>query len=589
MSKWVLSLSEIEKDKLGHLSLIHAHQGIRLYAETNVSVTKTSFGFYVLSGYVLPRYNVKLNYTNTQDLIQQLWELYGSDWKYHVKGYFNLVAFFEDQWYVVNDTLGLSQVYWSKEAGQVSNSFDCLIKLAPELVWNPSALLSREYFHRDIGEITIVKGIKKSRTGIQITSMNAQLEQFYYFNSVALRQQQVMSATVPEDFIGIWESVNDGMEKVVPNAKHIITITGGKDARTGLALLKYFKRQVVGLTYGVPNSKDATFARRLAVNANIDHAIPPLPTTKEAWAAEVARCIEVDSSYISPHRALRNHALNAAVDNELPWYWGGYMGGEWLMGLYPDGLVFPKWLTDLELGKSLSEVVFNDHIELAEYLELEIEVERVQEHVNKAKSPKELEFIWMFEIGVLHHAQDLNLAFQAGAHPYPFMMDIDFIERLFQSRYSFFFQDHASKNLLKRWRLYEWNIRIQQKLMPNWGNIPFGKKGEYTPNVFLMGSMFWAIYKAGHYLFEKKAYPSSFSYTEEWRAMYLDFFNKMESQDIPFYPNSDIQKLKKELEDGPLPKVEKSWMAFSRLVMVYLQSNKILRLRNAAQDSHTEK
>ena len=589
MSKWVLSLSEIDKDKLGQLSLIHVNQGVHLYAEDGSSVTKTSFGFYILSGYILPRYEENLNYSNTQDLIEHLWTLHGSDWKHHVKGFYNLVACFDSQWWVLNDTLGLSKVYWSQRTGQVSNSFNCLTNLALELAWNPSALLSREYFHRDIGEITIVKGIKKSRTGIQIACKNAQLEQEYYFNCYALRQQPIHIATVPEDFIGIWESVINGMEKVVPNANHIITITGGKDARTGLALLKYFKRQVVGLTYGVPNSKDATFARRLAVKANIEHVIPVLPTATEAWTAEVASCIEVDSSYISPHRALRNHALKAAIGNELSWYWGGYMGGEWLMGLYPDGLVFPKWLTDLELGKSLSEVVFNDHVEHSEYRELEAEVERIQKQVNKAKSRKELEFIWMFEMGVLHHGQDLNLAFHAGANPYPFMMDIDFIEKLFQTRYSFFFQDHASKNLLKRWKLYEWNIRIQQKLMPGWGNIPFGKKGEYTSNVFLMGSVFWAIYKAGHYIFEKKNYPSSFSYTEEWRAMYLDFFNRMESQVIPFYSNADIQNLKKQLEDGPLPKVEKSWMAFSRLVMVYLQSNNILRLRNAAQDSHPEK
>jgi hypothetical protein len=589
MTKWVLSLSEMDKDKLGQLSLIHVNQGARLYAEDGSPVTKTSFGFYILSGYILPRFEEKLNYSNTQDLIEQLWALYGTDWKHHVKGFYNLVAFFDSQWWVLNDTLGLSKVYWSQGTGQVSNSFDCLTNLAPELIWNPSALLSREYFHRDIGEITIVKSIKKSRTGIQITCKDAQLEQEYYFNCDALRHQPIHIATVPEDFIGLWESVINGMEKVVPNANHIITITGGKDARTGLALLKYFKRQVVGLTYGVSNSKDATFARRLAVKANIEHVIPALPNSSEAWTSEVASCIEVDSSYISPHRALRNHALKSAIGNELAWYWGGYMGGEWLMGLYPDGLVFPKWLTELELGKSIGEVVFYNHVELSEYQELEAEVERIQEQVNKAKSLKELEFIWMFEIGVLHHAQDLNLAFHAGAHPYPFMMDIDFIEKLFQTRYSFFFQDHASKNLLKRWKLYEWNIRIQQKLMPDWGNIPFGKKGEYTPNVYLMGSVFWAIYKAGHYIFEKKNYPSSFSYTEEWRAMYLDFFHRMEKRDIPFYSNAEIQNLKKQLEEEPLPKVEKSWMAFSRLVMVYLQSNKILRLRNAAQDSHPEK
>jgi hypothetical protein len=217
------------------------------------------------------------------------------------------------------------------------------------------------------------------------------------------------------------------------------------------------------------------------------------------------------------------------------------------------------------------------------------EVQRIQKKVDQVSDSKSLQFIWMFEIGVLHHAQDIELAAVEGAYPYPFMMDVDFIQKLFRSKYSFFFQDHSTRNLLKRWKLYEWNIRIQQSLMPQWGNVPFGKKGEYTPNVFLKGSLFWSIYKAVHYLFEKKSYPSSFSYPEEWRAMYLEFFQLAEESGVPFYSKSDISHLKDQLMTGPLPRLEKSWMSFSRLVLVYLQYIKICRLRNGSQNHPPQK
>lgn len=590
MSSWILSRAPIEQYRLGKLSLIHDAQSIYLYAESTFQVFQTAHGFFLLSGYVLPRCSEDLAYSDTKDLVQSMWAKYGLNWKNHIKGVYNLVAFFDDQWIVLNDTLGLSKIYWTSDGRIVSNSFDLLAGLVEDLTWNQSALLSRQYFHRDIGEITIVKNIKKSRSGIQFLYRGDQFQHDYYFDYFQLKNHPIESSWSPTDFVVIWEKVFQSMDKVQANANHVITLTGGKDARTGLALLKYFGKNVIGLTYGVPNSKDAVFASRLAKKANLVHVIPPLLKSKEQWYDQVLHCIDVDSSFISPHRALRGHAFHEVFSgSQFPWYWGGYMGGEWLMGLYPDGLVFPKWLTEFKVKQSIADIVFCDDNDFGDIDDLVAEVQRIQKKVDQVSDSKSLQFIWMFEIGVLHHAQDIELAAVEGAYPYPFMMDVDFIQKLFRSKYSFFFQDHSTRNLLKRWKLYEWNIRIQQSLMPQWGNVPFGKKGEYTPNVFLKGSLFWSIYKAVHYLFEKKSYPSSFSYPEEWRAMYLEFFQLAEESGVPFYSKSDISHLKDQLMTGPLPRLEKSWMSFSRLVLVYLQYIKICRLRNGSQNHPPQK
>jgi hypothetical protein len=143
-------------------------------------------------------------------------------------------------------------------------------------------------------------------------------------------------------------------------------------------------------------------------------------------------CIDADSSFISPHRALRGHAFHEVFSGgQSPWYWGGYMGGEWLMGLYPDGLVFPNWLTEFKVKQSIAEIVFCDHNDYGDIDDLVTEVQRIQKKVDQVSDSKSLQFIWMFEIGVLHHAQDIELAAIEGANPYPFMMDIDFIQKLF--------------------------------------------------------------------------------------------------------------------------------------------------------------
>ncbi|MBM3428532.1 MAG: hypothetical protein FJX95_07100, partial [Bacteroidetes bacterium] len=513
MAKWVLTLSEMNQDGFNNLSLIHYNDKGFLYAEENAIVERTSFGFYILTGYLLPRSSFAKKYNNSQDLIEQLWNIHGSDWILYVKGYFNLVAFFDNEWWAVNDTLGLSKLYWSQSEGLISNSFDTLAIHKRQLTWNKSAFLSRKFFHRDIGEITIVSGIKKSRTGIQIDCKGNEIRCRYYFDFRTLKGQPIEKEITPEDFIEIWSKVFGEMHLLLPESRNIITITGGKDARTGLALLRYFKREVIGLTYGVSDSKDAVFAKKLAKAANLTHHIPNVPTTSQKWLKEVLACMDVDSYYISPHRAIRRHALSETIQSfHSPWYWGGYMGGEWLMGLYPDGLVFPSWVTSLSQGSALNKKVFDQVEDQSELEDIKVEIERIQQIVDSAKNNHEMQMIWMFEIGVLHHAQDLELASNEGANPYPFMMDIDFIEKLFRSKYSFFHQNHASKNLLQRWKLYEWNIRVQQRLMPKWGHVPFGKKGEYSPDVFMRGSLYWSLYKMVHYFFEKKKYPPSFSY-----------------------------------------------------------------------------
>ncbi len=589
-TSWVLSNSPIEEDRLGNFSLIHSDGEAHLYADSQSNRIETSFGFFILNGYLLPRSSVHQQFEHVADLIEFLWMEHGLNWKSHVKGVFSLVGFFDNKWFVLNDNLGLSKIYWTTDRKFLSNSFDSLAILCDEVIWNKSAILSREYFHRDIGEITIIKGIRKSRSGVFIVFSNLLFQKEYYFDYDHLRNLAVDSNVSPNDFITIWEKLFLDMEKFFPNAEHVITLTGGKDARTGLALLKHFDKIITGLTYGVPESKDAVFAARLARKSGIQHVIPVLPQSSTQWRQNVQVCADVDSSYISPHRALRAHALHSVLaEKKSPWYWGGYMGGEWLMGLYADGLVFPKWLTDFNLNQSMGDVVFQSREVTHEEEDLKEEIDRIQCAVNRVQSKQELQLIWMFEIGVLHHGQDIELAATCGARPYPFLMDIDFIEQLFRSRFSFFFQDHDTKNLFKRWKLYEWNIRIQQKLMPDWGDVPFGKKGEYTANVFMKGSLFWAFYKTIHYILERKTYPSSFSYTESWREMYLDIFNAASDMEIPFYSEFEREQLRDSLAQCPLPTVEKSWLRYSRLVMVYLQYEKICRLRNGSQYHHPKK
>lgn len=589
MQQWILAPSQFTQ----HLSPEFHHEvsanGLSLCTK-GLQLCRTKQGVFVYTGYIIPRQQTQLEYTDTNDLIFKLWDRFGEDWKFHVKGVFSWVGFMNEKWLVVNDQLSLSKIYWNEAQLIYSSSYDSVCVLSQEKSFNYSAFWSRKYFHRDIGEITLFNEINKTRAGVQFQFLNGSWSKDYYFNYLNLLSQPVDSQLIPEHFIPIWEKVLLSMNRLNPQSKHLITLTGGKDARTGLAILKHFNQTADGFTYGVPGSKDAVFAKKLSSQAGVRHEIPELPCDSALWEEEITRCLEADASFISPHRALRNSAFRKmSIDHKGAWYWGGYMGGEWLMGLYADGLVFPKWLTDFKKGDSLKENVLGGQENLSHCTDLVEEIERMQEDIGLIKNQKELQLVWMFEIGVIHHGQDIHLARENGLQPYPFLMDIDFIEQLFQSRFSFIFQNHDSKNLLQRWKLYEWNITIQNALMPQWSNIPFGKKGEYTPRIFSKGPWIWSLCKGLHYLFESKKYPSSYTYSEDWRKAYLNWLKDYELNDLPFYTKEDGQKLFEALSKSELAPTEKGWMEYSRWAMVYLQNKKMLKLSNANPICHIKK
>lgn len=196
---------------------------------------------------------------------------------------------------------------------------------------------------------------------------------------------------------------------------------------------------MIGFTYGNPDSKDAVFAGKIAQKATVDHVIPDLPHSEDEWIQAIEGCTEVETTFVNIHRAYRYHAFKSVFKTGGT-YWAGYMGGEWLMGLYEDALVFPKWLTDLN-HKPFDESIIN-HVHFYgkwnEWTpEIQLEIDRFTALAAERGKNGLLNFELMFQIGVLHHQQDIVLSQRLGARPFPFFMDIDVLDLIFTSQFSF--------------------------------------------------------------------------------------------------------------------------------------------------------
>ena len=134
----------------------------------------------------------------------------------------------------------------------------------------------------------------------------------------------------------------------------------------------------------------------------------------------------------------------------------------------------------------------------------------------------------IFTIGLKHHLSRYSTGQKYSSCVYPFFLDIDFIERIFNSNYNFKHVDNRSKNLFKRYKLYKLNCELQYQAFPLLKNIPFAKKGNYLLNDYKKGPLFWSIKKVISHLFEKK-YPPNFIYNDKYVSWVMKMLEEINS------------------------------------------------------------
>jgi hypothetical protein len=573
MNPWLISRSDYPIEKInGYKSFCDELGNYCFYYLPDENFYHFSkAGWYVQTGYwqLRDEYVDQFSDFSNEDLIQHLLIYHPIDFPSMLKGIYTIVAFHKGVFFVFNDNLSLSRIFSSTgERFFLSNSINCLRDFGLLGSLERKSYQSRLKFGRDVGALTPFTGVIKSIWG-EFWELSSKVEKRLYFHPMSIFRAVGRKVDV-SSFTDILKRNLAEFEKRTLVKQHAVTLTGGKDARTALALLRSESKDVVGLTYGCAESKDVVFAKKISGFEKLEHLV----IDGSSWNAQEIldvwnEIFDFDSAFINQHRAIRFFALNQLFQKYGPKsIWTGYMGGEWLMGIYKDDLVFKDWLMRwVEEGTS-----WDDLIQREEGDELNID--------NCFSFPKEWytdrkrrEFALMCEIGIKHHQQDIELAMQIGLTPQPFMLDIDWMTKIFESEFSFVYQNNRTKNLFKRWSLYELNVKIQSDLKPEWDNIVFGKKGNYTPREFLKGRVAWSLVKCINFFMEKQVYLPSFAYGEAWYLATIDVIDQMiEDKSFLVLTLEDKKDLKARFcaFDWRHYSKEKSYYGFAQPISLYL-------------------
>jgi len=536
-----------------------------------------------INGYILPGINIFESFSSFKqhELVYQLYKTYKWDFISHIKGFFCIIIVIRDTIKIFTDQLGLFKLFYKNQNGKFScsNSVRLLSACYDGLKYNPVMMAVKSLLNHEINGNTVFKGIHYTQPATEITLEKGAIRFNTYFNYRSLLKNEPENKSYQYYASCLKEIIRQYNSYLNPG-RSVVSLTGGKDSRTVLCALMSNDICPVGITYGSPDSKDAVYSKLLSAKSTIEHYIFN-PAKSVAWFDDIAtKIIGTDNPLISIHRAHRYNAfleIGIMIGENIAYY-GGYMGGEFLMGVYYDNLIFTDFVTkqwekkpskNKEIQNLLAACFFqNDPIDTKSIREELSRLQALNFSVNKVQR----QFHGLFEIGIQHHSQDLFLLYRCHNYPLAVFLDLDFIQELFSSNYSFIYRNNKTKNLFKRYDLYEFNLNVQHLLYPLFDEIPFAKRGSYNTKEFLKGKLYWSLVKSWRYLSEEKKYPPSFSYNNEYKLFLIKWLNEIRlDKTSEIHAIYDIPGALKAISISPVLTTEQQLLPYSFIVMHYLQ------------------
>ena len=564
------------------LKLISSGLGHYTYTDPRSMVFKQDDITIIVYGYIQPKNDFFQEYQNLDihRLVFSLYQRFKEKFIDYIKGNFIIILITETSTEIYSDHFGLQHCYIYNDSSYhaVASSVNQFKYLNVGLVIDIENVAMKSVLNRIPAQHTLFRSVAKTlpATRLTITSDYLNIEQYWSCKALLKLSEETSDDFNFFDFADLLKSNFRNFLICNKPEASAITLTGGKDSRTGVAALKANDIEPYGFTYGNPLSRDAIFAGKLASKLAIPYHVYNPPDNDDYFNEFSDEILTSGNPDLSIHRAHRLYAFKemSALLNCSSAYYAGYMGGEFLMGVYYDDLVFTKYLTDFwETNNKFSvepDITYGFH--KAESLDLTTIMSRISELrcFDPSLTLKERQFYGIFEIGILHHVQDIYLAGKYFDHVYPFFIDIDLLESLFKSRYNLLHLNNRTPNLVSRYKLFEFNLNVQHILYPAMDGVPFGKQGSYNTNEFLKGRYYWSAVKSYRYLIQRNQYPVTYAYGNSFRGFILKSLLELQS-DRSHILNQyfDVSSAISTLRSIKGAAGEGSMHRFSNIVMLY--------------------
>jgi len=574
--KYLLLSKSFQNKTASELSLFDKNQDCYLYYKEDLFDQFGDTGI-LIDGYIIPRHKYfnELKESSQFELIYSLYKKHGSELIRFLKGIFTIIIIEKDKTLIFNDHLGLNKsfIYENDSKFAISNDYKKIVSFIDEIELDYNAIAINSLFHHFLNGDTFIKQIKYLKGSTRLIFVEGRISKDIYWDYKKLMNDTIQPLSYGESAATIKNILFQYANYLAPD-KLALSLTGGKDCRTILAGLLNQDLKPYTFTYGDENSKDAFYAGKIAKGTGVEYEIIT-PDNSLVWYENVYdQIIRMNDPLINVHRAHRYHSFSKLRLNlgENTMLFGGYMGGEILMGLYYDDLIFTSflrkyWEENIPVHKLVEEnLAYNfinpDKIQMDELISTITNYSFINE-----KEIRKQHFHAAFEIGFLHHSQDINLAMGQMRYAVPLFMDIDLLELIFQSEFNLLYQDNKTNNIYKRYRLFDFNLNIQHVLYPGLDQYNFAKKGYFNTKEFLGNKTILTLLRAFRYYTDKQKFSPTYTYGKN----YVDYIHDNLKKVKNFNHDNDLFDLNsalKGIDNKAFGSQEKHWHRYSNIVMM---------------------
>jgi asparagine synthetase B (glutamine-hydrolysing) len=517
---WLISNMAFDKEALAAVRF--QSEGNYAFVTDQMGLTQGKEGVrWFHEGFIFPRESTGARFSNVAHarLPRALHEVFGEDFIKHIKGNFALIQLGPNGFRVFSDHFGIRKFFWWKDGGQFAVSNDLkqiarLVRLKPSAVGMATYALTYHF----TGGLTAFENVRHNQPAECVSVKNGILKSEKYWHPEDLLDIDRKQISIKE----ISESLKNATLSTLYSSDPIsLSLTGGADTRNLLSIFLSMGVSPHLYTYGNPRSNDCMKTAAIAEGLGLEHQIHDIRMTAENFEDMARKIVRHGGGLASIHRGHRVMAVERESRHAKQMYLGT-LGGEFIKGVSEDdyivpAIVYENWnktlsrTDDLEKYLDIKRIVADT--DLKENLVSYVGTEPFLKGSDVHRKHQALSLITAH----LHDAQDVNLYGIAMDRVYTPFLDIDYLETLFASEYTFNNKETIQNPVLRRIQNPVYGSRFIQTTYPPL--LKFRYSGEHKPSEVCFNKYMAALLKGLRQKI-KGTYPPNFP-LGTWMAAFV--------------------------------------------------------------------
>lgn len=485
---------------------------------------------------------------------------------YHIKGNFVFIQFFSDKFRVYSDHFAIKKFFYWQNDNEfvVTNSLNELSKIVN---LKPSSLGMSAYAltYHFTGGVTAFENVFHNQPGEFIEFTNEGMKIKTYWQPLELFNQPRRKVDIGE----LSETLKLSVKSTLKTSEAVsLSLTGGADTRNLLSVFLSMGITPHLYTYGNSQSNDCVKAAAIAKGLKLEHCVHDIKMTGKIFEENARRIIRAGCGLASIHRVHRLLAVELER-NFASQMFLGTLGGEFIKGVSEDDYIVPAIIYENWNNTLTSEQALIKYIE-AKRLNITHEIkQKLLLYLHTAPYMKgtavSRKFLSLTHLTAhLHDAQDVNLYESVMKEVYTPFLDIDYLETLFSSGFTFNNKEAIKNPFLRRIQNPVYGAKFIHATYPPL--LKFKYSGEHKPSEVLYNKYLAAFLKGIRQKLSNK-YPQNFP-LGNWMADFV-------KENLPECRNYasicevfDINRLMQDFQNEKHQPIEAYWLKYTNPIMM---------------------